>query len=813
MMKPKGTAILLIAMMALAGRMASARELWVAPNGDDRHPGTKDRPLATPSGAQRMVRQWIASGLDEDATVWFRGGVYRLDSPWLFTGEDSPGAKHSVTYAACPDQPVTISGARRIEGWRPTGHGPWRCELADVSAGRWHFRQLVVNGRRAVRARYPNLDKPHPFVHIAGLDPPKQMTSSRLEFRPEQLAAWSQPGEAEIVILGSWEIIRKRLSQVSPATGTVELAPPHIRNHVSISPKVGMACYFENAREMLDRPGEWFLDRRLGELLYWPLPGEEIGQATIEAPAIDRLLELRGTQQQPIENVHFRGLRFENADWPLPKLGYYGLQACFHNTIDMKNGDDDSRREYWTYVDPAIRWQYAARCSFRDGAIQHTGGGGISIGIGCHDNAVEGNLVADIGANGIMVGEPWAWRYEQDRNCQIPPEDVARNNRIANNHVRDCGICYHGAVGIWDGFTDGTTIAHNEVHHLPYTGISVGFIWRNWPTVCRNNLVEFNHVYDVVNWLGDSGGIYMLGLQPGTVVRSNLVHATGYSTQSCRELKGGRGIYFDQGSTGFLVERNVVYDVPGPAMYFNTGKTTVENHTWADNSFVDARPKTGAGRWGRALWGDRDNYLQVAHSDRLDASALTVEAWFFQKLHTWRNDPKDSRDWLVSKNGNENQNGHYSLLIDADRVGAYLNIGGGAAGLHEAWSPKGAWQLHRWHHAAMTYDGRALRVYLDGKPVAETIVGKQRTSGSGALMLTRRADGFGSFQGALDEVRIFGRALSPSEITQHAHAAGPLALASDASLAGYWSFDDLPQPPPAAKTLIATVGPETHYQR
>jgi hypothetical protein len=810
MTQPKSIVVLLIAVMSLAKQSMAARELWVAPDGNDQHTGTKDQPLATSNKAQQMVRRWIADGLKEDVTVWFSGGVYRLESPWVLTAEDSPGDKHSVTYAASPGESVILSGARQIKGWQPTGSGPWRCELA---AGKWPFRQLVVNGRRAVRARYPNLDEPHPFVHIAALDPPREHTSSRLKFRPEQLAAWSQPAEAEIVILGSWEIIRKRLKGVDPAAGTVELASPHIVNHVSISPKLGQACYFENAREMLDRPGEWFLDRRSGELLYWPLSGEDMENAIVEAPVVERLLELHGTQQRPIKNVHFRGLRFENADWPLPKLGYYGLQACFHNTIDMKNGEDDSRQEYWTYVDPAVRWQYAHRCSLRDGAIQHTSGGGISVGIGCHDNVVEGNLVADVGANGIMVGEPWAWRYEQDRDCKIPAEDVARNNRVANNHVRDCGVCYHGGVGIWDGFTDSTTIAHNEVHSLPYTGISVGFIWRDWPTVCRNNLVEFNHVYDVVNWLGDSGGIYMLGRQPGTTIRSNLVHATGYSTQSCRELVGGRGIYFDQGSTGFRAENNVVYDVPGPAMYFNTGKTTVENHKWANNSFIDTRPKTGEGRWGRAIWGDNGNYLQVAHSDRLDPPTLTAEALFFQKLHDWHGKQKDARDWLVAKNGNEHQDGHYSLLIDGDRVGAYLNIGGGPKGLHEAWSPRGAWQLYRWNHAAMTYDGSTLRVYLDGKRVAETAVGKPRTIGHGVLMLTRRADGLRPFCGALDEVCIFDRALSPSEILRHARAAGPLAVASETNLAGYWSFDDIPEPPPAAKALQSQVGPESPYRK
>jgi hypothetical protein len=112
----------------------------------------------------------------------------------------------------------------------------------------------------------------------------------------------------------------------------------------------------------------------------------------------------------------------------------------------------------------------------------------------------------------------------------------------------------------------------------------------------------------------------------------------------------------------------------------------------------------------------------------------------------------------------------------------------------------------------MTYDGSTLRVYLDGRPVGETAVGKPRTVGKGALTMTRRPDGFRQYLGAIDEVHIFDRALSPTEVAQHAKAAGPLALASDVSLAGYWSFDEIPDPPLPAESLRSKVGPGLPYR-
>jgi hypothetical protein len=55
--------------------------------------------------------------------------------------------------------------------------------------------------------------------------------------------------------------------------------------------------------------------------------------------------------------------------------------------------------------------------------------------------------------------------------------------------------------------------------------------------------------------------------------------------------------------------------------------------------------------------------------------------------------------------------------------------------------------------------------------------------------------------------------LSPAEVARHAQATGPLALSSEPTLAGYWSFDGIPKPPPAAKVLRPQVGPEASYRQ
>jgi len=176
----------------------------------------------------------------------------------------------------------------------------------------------------------------------------------------------------------------------------------------------------------------------------------------------------------------------------------------------------------------------------------------MRLRMGCSDNTVEGNLVHTIGGSGIMVGEDLSgldWGEASVAEAEVP-----RGNRIANNLVRKCGLDDYGAVGIWVAFTDGTTVAHNLVHDLPYTGISVGFRWDETPTTCANNIIECNHIHNVLQKLCDGGCIYTLGLQPGTVLRGNLLHDALRSEAA--QGAPNNGIFFDQGSRDFLVQRN-----------------------------------------------------------------------------------------------------------------------------------------------------------------------------------------------------------------------------------------------------------------
>jgi len=276
---------------------ATAADFYVAPNGRDSNPGTATAPFATPAKARAVVRKKVASGLTGNVLVLIRGGIYQQTETLTFGPEDSGTDKFSITYAASPGEKVVLSGGRKITGWKKGPSPTWTAEVPDVRTGGWYFRQLFVNGKRAIRARTPNADDKTPWWTI------KTSTATSEAPPPEDVPipvsltgpvkAYNNPTDVELVYIFNNEEGRKRLGNIDEKDQTFTLAPPHrwnsrvFTNDWSLSlPAAGKACYLENALEMLDQPGEWYLDRQTGVLSYWPRDGEDLTRDQVVAPVL-----------------------------------------------------------------------------------------------------------------------------------------------------------------------------------------------------------------------------------------------------------------------------------------------------------------------------------------------------------------------------------------------------------------------------------------------------------------------------------------------------------------------------------------------
>jgi len=576
------------ALLALVAAGATAADFHVAPNGDDRNPGTKEKPFATPARAMGAVRALVSAGLKSDVRVVLRGGTYILGAPLVFTSVDSGSPHHAITYAAAPGETVTISGGREITNWVAGEGTKWTAALPGVKAGQWFFRQLIVNDERAVRARWPNEDG---VLRLATVDNAVKSFTFNRDLPPENLGGQ----DAELVVYENWSVSRALITSSDQKRLTTATAVGWIGHGDMTTASPGKPAFIEHARAALDQPREWFLDRATGTLTYLAGAGEKPGRSPAAAPVLTQLVKIAGTKEKPVRNLRFERLSFAHTDFPLPPAGYSEIQAG-HFGPSMKLP---------ACVQPvAVECVYAENIRFERCRLAHLNNSGIGFGPGCRSNAVIGCVIEDIGGNGVMVGWRGTGRLKAAAEGTLDadwmdPDDVPAGNEVANCVIRRCGADSRGAVGVFVAFSAGTRVAHNVIHDLPYTGVSIGYRWSTEPTSQVRCVVEYNHIYDVMRTLADGGGIYTLGFQPGTVLRGNLIHDVHRSAYA----HGGapnNGFFIDEGSKGFRFESNVVHKTSGASVRFNQCQR--EWHTWQGNAFdadaTDARIADAAERAG-----------------------------------------------------------------------------------------------------------------------------------------------------------------------------------------------------------------------
>ena len=191
------------------------------------------------------------------------------------------------------------------------------------------------------------------------------------------------------------------------------------------------------------------------------------------------------------------------------------------------------------------------------------------------------------------------------------------------------------------------------------------------------------------------------------------------------------------------------------------------------------------GRVGAGFVATGTNHLDLPATPALEPARLTLETWVRTTSFPGEG---DARRWLLAKNANEWAEGHYALVLDRRRPGAYLNIGGGPDNVFALWSDGPELQADRWHHLACTYDGETLHLFVDGEPRGSRVIHRPRVPGTTALTLGRRPDGYIAFRGQLDEARVLDRALAPTEIRSHfEHPERPVVD----GVVARWEFNDL----------------------
>lgn len=519
--------------------------IHVAPGGNDAFTGRSpltvadDGPVATLDRAREIVRSMKAAsgGLAQPVSVVLHEGTYFLDEPLVLDYRDGGTTDCPVTWRAAEGARVIVSGGVRIAGWQKAADGVWQTTLPE-SFGAHYPRQLFVNGRRAVRARTPNANAYHIIDGLVDADDPtSDSNKSGFRFPEGSIEPEWITEDTEVVILHRWDNSRLRVASADANQRAVRFVSPSrwpFRND--------RRFWVENVRQALDAPGEWFFDRANGTVYYRPREDEDLRLAEVIMPRLDALVVIEGDSQtgRPVRFLNIEDLTFCHADWDLPREGFPGKQAAYDVPAD-------------------IVVQGAEDCALVNCEMTHLGGNGILLGRGCRRVKIVGCHFHDLGGGAVLIGESYVKRpLDFTETC---------DNRVTDCTIHDTGQIYYGAVGIWVGEAAGNTIAHNEIFHTTYTAISVGWCWSFDPNRTRDNIIEYNHLHHLMNnVMSDGGGIYTLGVSPGTRLRNNVIHdVDAYSDHS------GRGIYLDEGTMGVLVENNVVFRTSGPLMRFQIG--------------------------------------------------------------------------------------------------------------------------------------------------------------------------------------------------------------------------------------------------
>lgn len=516
-----------LSLWSLTGSLVWAESesvVFVSPKGNDAWSGRlaslsdggSDGPVATLAKAVELSRRAPSAG----RKIVLQAGEYYLDKPVDLGPEDS-----GTTIEAAEGARVVLYGGRPIKAWRRDGERFWAADVPRIAGKPWDFRMLVVDGRMAPRARLP---KEGTFTHQTEFNVPWMSTTgggwerkptreelTTMKYRPEDLGPWLDVNSAEVTVYHMWD---------ESVTGVLR---NDLKNHVLTFSTpcghppggFGVKKYVVwNVREGMKEPGQWYLDRTAGKVVYWPLPGQNIDTVKILAPTVEAILRVRGQANHPVRNVTIRGLILSVTNTPLVAGGFGA--GNFPGAIELAHAED---------------------CKLAGLEITNVAGQGVRAW-GLKSSSIEDCRIHDTGACGLKF----------DGQCLV-----------RNNHVHHVGRIYPSAIAISGGGKRPCRIEHNTIHDTPYSAI-----------VCDgdDHRIESNRICRAMQVLHDGAGIY-ISMCKRVTIRGNYVHdiidTGGY---------GASAYYLDEQADDCLVEGNLSVRVAWPSHNHMAHKNTLRDN-------------------------------------------------------------------------------------------------------------------------------------------------------------------------------------------------------------------------------------------
>ena len=566
------------AICILCNHWLLAGEIWISPKGSDFNDGTRQSPKATLTSALRQAREWRRTEdnrIQGGITIYMEGGTYAFHEPVFIRPEDS-GTKESPTVIrSVGDEKVILSGGISINGWKKQGK-VWVADVPVFNGRPLDFRQLWVNGKKAVRAR--DVEDFEKMNRICSVDEKNEMlyvpvvSIRRLIDNKGNLKA----KYAEMVLHQMWCVanLRIRSVEVQGDSAAIRFHQPESRiqfEHPWPRPMVttdghNSAFYLTNARELQDVPGEWYHDIDARKVYYYPREGEKMQEAEVIVPAVETLVRVEGTLDRPVCHIRFEKITFSYTTWMRPsEKGHVPLQAGMYLT-DGYRIDPKMQRNYLNHpLDnqgwlgrpaAAVRVVAAKQIDFERCRFEHLGSTGLDYEEAVQGGVVRGCLFRDIAGNGLLVGSFSPAAHET--HLPYDPADrreVCTQQQINNCYFTEIGNEDWGCLAIAAGYVGDVNIEHNEISEVPYSGISLGWGWTQTVNCMRNNRVHANLIHHYAKHMYDVAGIYTLGSQPKSYVTENCVHSI-YKPGYVHDPNHWFYLYTDEGSSFITVRDN-----------------------------------------------------------------------------------------------------------------------------------------------------------------------------------------------------------------------------------------------------------------
>ena len=559
-----------------------AGEIYVSLQGNDKNPGTKEAPFNTLNRAIKQAREWRRLNRPEVAGgiyIRLEEGVYAQRNSLFLRPEDS-GTPDSPTVICAVDgaHPV-ISGGVAVTGWkRGCNHSAipeklkqkiWSAEAPLIGNRRVETRQMWVNGHKVQRAaQFPDGG----LERMIDFNPEEQTITIPVSqsVNPKRL---QNAGQLEMIVHQRWAIAILRVKSIDVKDGQAVVRFHEPESHLEFAhpwpqPVIGgekgnSSFCLTNALELLDQPGEWFQEYPSGTIYYYPQASENMETAEVIIPALETLVTIDGTLSRPVKHIQFNGITFAHTSWMRPSFqGHVTLQGGFPLLDAYKLQEpglpEKAELENQAWIirpETAIRVRGAEHIDFKHCTFRHLSSTGLDYEWAVTASSVEDCQFTNIGGTALLVGAFPDGGFE----THIPfiPADVRelcshitiRNNFISNVTNEDWGC-----VGIGAGYVRNMDISHNEVCHLNYSGICVGWGWTSLESGMCNNRIEANYVHHFARRLYDAGGLYTLSNQPGSVMRNNRIEhliEAPYATNDRAFY-----IYLDEATDGYTMENN-----------------------------------------------------------------------------------------------------------------------------------------------------------------------------------------------------------------------------------------------------------------